>query len=113
VMPTRNARNGQALLRNGRIVIKNAMYRSDSRPLDEACTCPCCAGGFSRAYLRHLFLAREILALRLLSVHNLHTMAGVMADCRKAILEGCYGSFARGFLDACGDSAKRVAKQGA
>jgi queuine tRNA-ribosyltransferase len=100
VMPTRNARNGQALLRHGRIVIKNAKYRRDPRPLDEACGCPCCAGGYSRAYLRHLFVAGEILALRLLSVHNLHLYGQIMAEARRAILEGCYDAFFRAFLDA-------------
>src|SRR5690606_14602022 len=67
VLPTRNARNGQALLRRGRIVIKQARWKDDLQPLDEACPCPACAGGYSRAYLRHLYLAGEILALRLFS----------------------------------------------
>lgn len=97
VMPTRNARNGQALLRSGRIVIKNAKHRRDPRPLDPDCACPCCSGGFSRAYLRHLFLAGEILALRLLSVHNLHLYGQLMADARHAILQGRFESFAREF----------------
>jgi queuine tRNA-ribosyltransferase len=100
VMPTRNARNGQALLRHGRIVIKNAKYRRDPRPLDEACGCPCCAGGYSRAYLRHLFVAGEILALRLLSVHNLYLYGQIMAEARRAVLEGRYDAFFRRFLDA-------------
>jgi queuine tRNA-ribosyltransferase len=72
VLPTRNARNGQALTRTGKVVIKQARYRLDPLPIDPKCACPACAGGYSRAYLRHLYLAGEILALRLLSVHNLH-----------------------------------------
>ena len=101
VMPTRNARNGQALLRSGRVVIKNAKYRRDPRPLDETCGCPCCAGGYSRAYLRHLFLAGEILVLRLLSVHNLHLYGQLMAESRQAILEGRFGAYRRAFEEAC------------
>ena len=93
VMPTRNARNGQALLRSGRIVIKNARYRADPRPLDDNCTCACCAGGYSRAYLRHLYLAGEILALRLLSVHNLHLYGRIMQDARQAVLSGGWSRF--------------------
>jgi queuine tRNA-ribosyltransferase len=99
VLPTRNARNGQALLRYGRIVIKNALYRRDPRPIDEFCGCPCCAGGFSRAYLRHLFLAGEMLALRLLSLHNLFVYASLMAEARNAIVEGRFENFFQIFLD--------------
>lgn len=99
VLPTRNARNGQALLRYGRIVIKNARYRRDPRPIDEFCGCPCCAGGFSRAYLRHLFLAGEMLALRLLSLHNLFVYASLMAEARNAIVEGRFENFFQIFLD--------------
>src|SRR4029453_3066351 len=70
VLPTRNARNGQAFVTGGRLTLKNASFRSDPRPLDEACTCPVCSQGFSRASLRHLYIACEILAHRLLSQHN-------------------------------------------
>jgi queuine tRNA-ribosyltransferase len=107
VMPTRNARNGQALLRTGRIVVKNARYASDSRPIDPECGCPCCAGGFSRGYLRHLYMAREILALRLLSVHNLHLYGAIMRELREAILNGTYQHYAHEFLSAA--AAGRVA----
>jgi queuine tRNA-ribosyltransferase len=88
VLPTRNARNGQALTREGRVVIKHARYKADAGVLDEACPCPACRGGFSRALLRHLFLSGEILALRLLSLHNLYLYGGVMAELRRAILAG-------------------------
>jgi len=99
VMPTRNARNGQALLRHGRIVIKNAQYRLDSRPIDETCGCPCCSGGYTRAYLRHLYIAGEILALRLLSAHNLHVYGTLMRDMRQAIMDGSFESFRSSFLE--------------
>lgn len=100
VLPTRNARNGQALLRSGRIVIKQARYKDDPRPLDEACPCPACAGGYSRAYLRHLFIAGEILVLRLLSVHNLTLYGGLVRGAREAIAKGEYERFAREWLEA-------------
>jgi queuine tRNA-ribosyltransferase len=93
VLPTRNARNGQALCRRGRVVIKQARYKGDPRPLEEGCPCPACAGGFSRAYLRHLFLAGEILALRLLSEHNL-TLYGLLArEARESIAQGTFAAF--------------------
>jgi queuine tRNA-ribosyltransferase len=96
VLPTRNARNGQALTRFGRIVVKNARYREDPRPLDEECPCPCCTGGYSRAYLRHLFLAGEILVLRLLSAHNLHFYGSIVREARGAISARGYGAWAKG-----------------
>ena len=99
VLPTRNARNGQALLRTGRIVIKQARYRDDPRPLDPECDCPCCKEGYSRAYLRHLFLAGEILVLRLLTVHNLHLYGKLVAEARCAIQEGKYADFAKRWLE--------------
>jgi queuine tRNA-ribosyltransferase len=98
VLPTRNARNGQALTRHGRVVIKQARYKDDRLPIDEACACECCAGGFSRAYLRHLYLAGEILCLRLLSLHNLHFYGEIMAGARAAIEAGRVDAWATGLL---------------
>jgi queuine tRNA-ribosyltransferase len=95
VLPTRNARNGQALCRFGRIVVKNNRWKDDSRPIDERCACACCAGGYSRAYLRHLYLAGEILALRLLSLHNLHWYGEIVAGARAAMTERRYAAWAR------------------
>jgi queuine tRNA-ribosyltransferase len=94
VLPTRNARNGQALTRSGRVVIKNARWRDDPRPIDEACTCECCADGYSRAYLRHLYVAGEILSLRLLSLHNLHFYGELVAGARAAIERGAFATWA-------------------
>jgi queuine tRNA-ribosyltransferase len=93
VLPTRNARNGQALTRFGRIVIKQARYRDDPLPIDPDCTCPCCAGGFSRAYLRHLYIAGEMTVLRLISVHNLHWYGELTAGARAAIRGGTWEVF--------------------
>jgi queuine tRNA-ribosyltransferase len=100
VLPTRNARNGQALTRSGRVVIKNARWRDDPRPIDEACSCACCAGGYSRAYLRHLYVAGEILCLRLLSLHNLHFYGELMTGARAAIGRGKYAPWSSGVLAA-------------
>ncbi len=93
VLPTRNARNGQALTRFGRVVIKQARYKEDPLPLDPDCGCQACAGGFSRAYLRHLYMAGEILALRLLSLHNLHAFGELVRNARAAIESGTYEAF--------------------
>lgn len=99
VLPTRNARNGQAISESGRISIKQARYRNDPAPIDEKCGCTCCQGGYARAYLRHLFLAGEILVLRLLTEHNLWTYGKLVRDARSAIEQGVYGLFARDWLD--------------
>jgi queuine tRNA-ribosyltransferase len=99
VLPTRNARNGQALTRFGRIVIKQARFRDDSSPLDPECSCAACTGGYSRAYLRHLYLAGEILVLRLLSLHNLHFYGELVRGARAAIETKSYGKYKRAMLD--------------
>ena len=93
VLPTRNARNGQALSRDGRVVIKQARYKSDPLPIDPECACAACRGGFSRAYLRHLYIAGEILALKLLSLHNLHYYGELVAGAREAIERGEYAAY--------------------
>jgi len=100
VLPTRNARNGQALTRNGKLTIKNARWRDDPRPVDERCACACCRGGFSRAYLRHLYLAGEMLCLRLLSLHNLHFYGEIVAGARAAIERRDYQAWANATLVA-------------
>lgn len=100
VLPTRNARNGQALTRGGKVVIKQARYKLDESPLDPTCACPTCAAGYSRAYLRHLYLAGEILVLRLLTQHNLHLYGELVRGARDAIREGRYAAFAESFLTA-------------
>jgi queuine tRNA-ribosyltransferase len=102
VLPTRNARNGQMLTWSsergpGRIVIKNARYKDDEGILEEGCECLTCVGGYSRAYLRHLFQCRELLAFRLFSAHNLMVYGRLMAAMRTAILEGELESFVRRF----------------
>jgi queuine tRNA-ribosyltransferase len=96
VLPTRNARNGMAFTTTGRVVIKNATYTRDPRPLDEACGCYTCRH-YSRAYLRHLYGAREILAYRLLTLHNLYYYVTLMSGIRQAIHLDRFEAFRRGF----------------
>jgi queuine tRNA-ribosyltransferase len=103
VLPTRNARNGQAFTRDGAITIRNARFARDPSPLDPECRCEACRL-FSRAYLRHLFAARELLVYRLLSLHNLTFYLGLLADMRAAILEGRFEAFRARFLGRYGDS---------
>ena len=96
VLPTRNARNGFLFTRYGDIRIKNACYRSDTRPLDEACDCYCCRN-FSRAYLHHLFRIGEILGARLNTIHNLHYYQVLMAELRDAIEQDRLADYALRF----------------
>ena len=97
VLPTRIARNGAALLLGGRINLRNAQYAADPLPIDPACTCYACAH-FSRAYIRHLVKADEILASILLTTHNLHFLLRLMDDLRKAIRKGTVAEYADEFL---------------
>ncbi len=99
VLPTRNARNGQALTRFGRVIVKQARYKDDRLPIDPECSCECCTGGYSRAYLRHLYLAGEILVLRLISLHNLHFYGELMKQSRDAIERGEFHAFKRAAVD--------------
>ena len=92
VMPTRNARNGTLFTSEGRISIKRAQYKEDPSPLDPACGCYTCSN-YSRGYLRHLFMAHEILSMRLNTIHNLHFYLEFMRQMRSAIGKGQFGEF--------------------
>ncbi len=92
VLPTRNGRNGCAYTGNGKIRLFNSAYREDERPLDDSCACYTCRT-FSRAYLRHLFFAGEILGMTLVSLHNVHFFQDMMSNTREAILSGTFGKF--------------------
>lgn len=98
VMPTRNARNGTLFTSRGPLVIKNALYKEDFRAPDSDCNCYTCQH-FSRAYLRHLFQAREILVLRLASLHNVHFYLKLMSGARAAIMAGDFLSWKKQFLN--------------
>ena len=96
VMPTRNARNGMLFTSRGRVVIKNSRYSNDPRPPDESCGCYTCLN-YSRAYLRHLYLSREILAYHLNTIHNLYYFVGLMRSMRKAIEDDIFLQFRNNF----------------
>jgi queuine tRNA-ribosyltransferase len=96
VMPTRNARNGWLFTRWGDVKIKNAAHKSDTRPLDETCSCYCCRN-FSRAYLHHLHRTGEILGARLNTIHNLFYYQTLMAELRAAIASDSLESYAAEF----------------
>lgn len=87
VMPTRNARNSNVFTWNGTLSMRNAKYKDDFRPLDEKCNCFTCRN-YTRAYLRHLFIAEEILALELASIHNLYFYLDLVMQARKHIIDG-------------------------
>jgi len=97
VAPTRMGRNGAAFTRDGRLNIKRAEFRADRRPIDEECDCACCTR-FSRAYIRHLFLADEMLGLRLLSLHNVHFLVSLMREARSALLGGTFDGWSETWL---------------
>ena len=97
VLPTRNARRGTVFISSGRLVVKNAAYAHDPRPLDPECDCYTCKR-FSRAYLRHLFAAGELLAMRLASLHAVHHMISLARRARRAAIEGSYLTFRAEFL---------------
>jgi queuine tRNA-ribosyltransferase len=94
VMPTRNARNGCLFTSAGRVIIKQAQYKDDPRPVDEACNCYCCRS-FSRAYIRHLFQAGEMAFSTLATLHNLTRYLGIMREMRLAILAGEFAEYLR------------------
>jgi queuine tRNA-ribosyltransferase len=96
VMPTRNARNGHLFTSTGVVRIRNAQYQYDTGPIDESCDCYTCRN-YSRAYLRHLDRANEMLGARLNTIHNLHFYQQLMRDIRGAIAEGRLTSWARDF----------------
>jgi queuine tRNA-ribosyltransferase len=102
VLPTRNARNGSAFTSEGRISIKQAAYMRDRQPLDPRCDCRPCRQ-FSRAYLRHLYLSREILAARALTEHNLFFYARLMREAQAAIASGSYRAFSTYLLNLLGE----------
>ena len=96
VLPTRNARNGQMFTQYGTVNISNAQYKNDTEPLEPGCECYTCRH-YSRAYLRHLYMARELLAYRLNTIHNIHYFVSFMKQIREAILSDEFESFRKAF----------------
>jgi queuine tRNA-ribosyltransferase len=97
VLPTRIARNGAFLTRQGRLNIRNARFADDLTPIEEGCQCYTCRT-FSRAYLRHLIKAKEILGLHLVTIHNLHLLLNLTRQIRQSILDGTFADFKERFL---------------
>ena len=100
VMPTRNARNGHYFTSTGTVRVRNAKYGKDLRPIEEGCGCPACAGGHTRAYLRHLDRCNEMLAPILGTLHNLWYYQQLMAGMREAIGRGTFAAFRDSFYAA-------------
>ena len=100
VMPTRNGRNAMAFTDEGSIRLRNLKFERDPRPLQEGCTCPACSR--SRGYIRHLFMAGEMLGPILLSIHNLTYYQRLLADAREAIAEDRFEPFRRGKIAGWG-----------
>lgn len=99
VLPTRNARNGQLFTTSGTINICNAMHRRSELPIDKNCDCYTCRN-YSRAYLRHLYMSKELLAYRLNTIHNIACFVTLMENSRQAIIEGRFETFRKEYFEA-------------
>ena len=99
VMPTRNARNGQLFTRYGTINIANSRHKQDTQPIDTGCSCYTCCH-YSRAYLRHLYMAKELLAYRLNTLHNIHYYIDLMRSMREAIRQNKFEQFKKAFYES-------------
>ncbi len=108
VLPTREARHARVMTRAGRLNLRNAEHADDPAPIEPGCDCYTCRT-FSRAYLRHLFKAGEVLALHLATLHNVHFVLKLTADIRQAILEGQFAQFKQEFLEEYVQLEKRLA----
>lgn len=89
VIPTRLARNGNAFTKQGRYPVKSAEYKFDDGPIEEGCTCHACSE-FTRGYIRHLLNVKEVLGIRLLTIHNIHRYMEFMREVRSALDAGCF-----------------------
>ena len=98
VFPTRVARNGMAMIHTGRMNMKNKQYERDFRPIEESCGCYTCRN-YTRAYIRHLYKSEEVLAFRLVTIHNLYFLLQFMRDMREAIVQGNFSKFREHFME--------------
>ncbi len=105
VYPTRNGRHGHAYTNHGKMNLFNAKYELDDRPIDDTCDCPVCRH-YSRAYIRHLLKAKEMLGLRLMVTHNLYFYNTMMEEIRDAIEQGCYQEYKKKKLEQIQEEAK-------
>jgi len=108
VAPTRMGRDGTAFTPDGKVQIRKSSHRTDRRPLVEGCNCPCCTE-YDRAYLRHLFVSDEMLGLRLVALHNVTFLNGIMRDARNAMVAGTFESWSEDWLARYRASAARDA----
>jgi queuine tRNA-ribosyltransferase len=106
VLPTRNARNGMLFTNTGKLIIKNSQYAEDDSPIEECCGCYTCSH-YSRAYLRHLYLSKEILASRLNTIHNLYYYSHLLSGIRKAIEEDRLAEFSHDFYAQRADNREQ------
>lgn len=106
VYPSRNARHGQLYTHRGKINIKNARYEKDMKPIEEGCRCPTCQT-YSRAYIRHLMKANEMLGMRLCVMHNLYFYNHLMEEIRNALDQGRFAEFKRQTLDAMEENERK------
>jgi queuine tRNA-ribosyltransferase len=100
VMPTRHARNGTAFTKSGKIVLRNATYTKDYQLIEQGCACLVCRNNYTRAYIRHLVNANEILGVRLVSLHNVYFYAMLMQRIREAIQQDRFSELKKGFLES-------------
>lgn len=98
VFPTRVARNGMAMIHTGRMNMKNKQYKRDFHPIEESCGCYTCRN-YTRAYIRHLYKSEELLAFRLVTIHNLYFLLQFMRDMREAIVQGNFSEFREHFME--------------
>ena len=98
VFPTRVARNGMAMIHTGRMNMKNKQYERDFHPIEESCGCYTCRN-YTRAYIRHLYKSKELLAFRLVTIHNLYFLLQFMRDMREAIVQGNFSEFREHFME--------------
>jgi queuine tRNA-ribosyltransferase len=98
VLPTRIARNGTVFHPTGKLVLRNAEYAEDFRPIDDTCSCYACRN-YSRAYIRHLLKAGEVLGIRLTTIHNLHFLQHLMLEIRKSLENDNFDAFYQNFFD--------------
>ncbi len=106
VMPTRNARNGQLFTSNGTINISNAQFRTKTEPADPDCECYTCRN-YSLAYLRHLYMTRELLAYHLNTIHNIHYYLNLIKEIRQAITNDTFQEFKNKFYEKQNNSPKK------
>ena len=102
VLPARNGRHGNVYTKEGKLNLMNAKYELDKKPIEEGCECPACKH-YTRAYIRHLFKAKEMLAMRLCVLHNLYFYSKLMAEIRDAIDDGCFEEFKEEKLKSWGN----------